>query len=61
VRENTIGVVSPDFTAEGMAGVLNRLTLDDINRFKQNANEAAKKMNAEFNKQLFLNALAEIL
>ncbi len=56
-----IGVISDDFTAESMAKALKPLTLDDINRFKSNADAAAKKMNAQFNKAVFQSALNNII
>ncbi len=56
-----IGVVSEDFTAQGMANALNMLTLDDVNQFKLNSNEAASKLNADYNKSLLLKALDEII
>jgi hypothetical protein len=57
VTQHNIGVVSADFTAEGMASALNKLTLEQLNKFKQNAHEAASKMNAAFNKTVMLQAL----
>jgi hypothetical protein len=56
-----IGVVSEDFTALSMASALSKLSLSDINRFKENANRAAGEMNAGHNKSLLLKALKEIL
>lgn len=56
-----VGIVSPDFTAYGMAHVLQTITLDDINRFKKNTDAAAKQLNAEYNKTLLLEALKKIV
>jgi hypothetical protein len=61
VNTHDIGVVSEDFTAEGMAKALNRLTIEDVTRFKQNTDSAAKKMNAGYNKKIFLDALSLIM
>jgi hypothetical protein len=61
VTQHDIGIVSPDFTAEGMASVLTHLDLDHLNEFKKNANAAASKMNAEFNKAVLLEALHKIV
>ena len=56
-----IGVVSEDFTAEGMANALNKLTMDQVNQFKQNSDEAAKKLSSDNNKSLLLKTLQEII
>jgi hypothetical protein len=56
-----IGVVSDDFTAQGMAHTLNKLMLADINRFKENSTEAASRLSADYNKSLFLETLNQIL
>lgn len=57
----SIGVVSNAFTAESLAVELNKLSLDDISRFKKNAHLAAGEMNAQYNKVLFLNAIKQII
>jgi glycosyltransferase involved in cell wall biosynthesis len=49
VRQYSIGVVADDFTAENLAKKLNQLSKMDIERFKKNASEAAKDLNAEAN------------
>lgn len=60
-NSSQIGVVSDDFTAESMAKALGPLTLDDINRFKSNADAAAKTMNAQRNKTVFLSAIRKVV
>lgn len=60
-RDHEIGVVSLDFTVQGMARSLQTITLDEINRFKRNTDAAAKQLNAEYNKTLLLDALKKIL
>jgi hypothetical protein len=55
-----IGIVSKDFTAQGMAEELNKLTMTSINLFKENAHGAAEKMNSDKNKELFLQTLKKI-
>lgn len=61
VQQFKIGVVSENFTAEGMAAALAKISLDELNHFKQNTNVAASKMNAEKNKLLFLETLKKIV
>lgn len=53
-----IGVVSKEFTGASLAEVLQKITLGDVNRFKNNAALAAKELNADFNKEPLLKALA---
>jgi hypothetical protein len=60
VNRYNIGVVSPDFSAESMAGVINSMTLDDVNTFKENTQKAAQEMNAGFNKEIMLAELRRI-
>jgi hypothetical protein len=55
-----IGVVCDDFSPQSMADALRSLTLEDVSRFKQNANVAAAKMNAEFNKTILLDHFNKI-
>lgn len=60
-HDHGVGVVSPDFTAKGMAQALQTITLEDINRFKRSTDAAAKQLNAEYNKTLLLDALKKII
>jgi hypothetical protein len=60
VRQAEIGIVSDDFTSDAMASAISALTLQDINRFKQRADIAARQMNAASNKVLFLDALKKL-
>lgn len=55
-----IGVVSEDFTAQGMAHALRKLTLEDINQFKENSNDAASKLSADYNKSLLLKTMDQL-
>lgn len=57
VRQFKIGVVSDDFTAQGMAAAIQKISLDQLNEFKLNTRVAAQQMNAEQNKIVFLAAL----
>jgi hypothetical protein len=60
INDNGIGIVSEDFTAESMANALKNVRPEDVTRFKRNADTAAKRMNASFNKKLFLDALSKL-
>lgn len=60
VTRFTIGVVSDDFTARGMAAAIGKISLDQLNVFKENTNDAASTLNAENNRQLFLDKLKQI-
>jgi len=55
-----IGVVSEDFSAADLAAKLTPLTLQDVSNFKLNAGNAAREMNAQYNKELFLEALQKL-
>lgn len=54
VRETGTGVVADDFRPATLAGLLNKLTAADINRFKQQAHLAAREYSAEKNRETFL-------
>ena len=43
VTDNQVGVVAPECTAEAFAAVLGKLTANDIDRYKSNSHEMAKK------------------
>lgn len=60
VNRYNIGVVSPDFTAQGMASVIGKMSLDDVNLYKRNTQKAAEEMNAGFNKEIMLAELRRI-
>ena len=53
VRQYDLGIVSDDFTPQSMASKLNALTTADIMRFKQNADKAARVLNANNNMAKF--------
>ena len=55
-----IGVVSNGFSPVDLAAKLMPLTLQDVSNFKVNAGNAAREMNAQYNKELFLAALQEL-
>jgi len=47
VNDYELGVVSTDFTPEAMASVLSKLTIKDINKFKENSNKYAYELSAK--------------
>ena len=49
VDEHQLGLVANDFTIDAMAKKLNNLTVEDLNKFKQNSHKAATIYNAENN------------
>ena len=49
VDECQLGLVADDSTIDAMAEILNNLTVEDLNRFKQNSHKAAAIYNAENN------------
>ena len=55
-----IGIVSKDFTAQGFAQELNKLTTADIMKFKENAQHAAEEMNSDINKAQLLQMLSQL-
>lgn len=61
VTENNIGVVTKDFQPKTMAQALNNLTHKDINQFKENAANAAKRLNSEENMQQLKKEIDQLL
>jgi hypothetical protein len=61
VEENKIGVISRDQSIQNMAALLNTLSVEDINRFKQNSLLAAKTLNADVEMVKLTNMYKEIL
>ena len=60
VKRYDIGVVSEDFTAQGMANALKNLTPEDVTRFKMNTQKAAEELSAEHNQVVLLEALRKL-
>jgi UDP:flavonoid glycosyltransferase YjiC (YdhE family) len=54
VRDAGVGVVAADFRPETLAAELNRLTADDVMRFKRAARAAARELSADANREKFL-------
>lgn len=55
------GVVADDFTLEAMAEKLNRLTREEIMRFKENSHKEAPLLCAEANRKLVLRIVRDLL
>jgi hypothetical protein len=61
VRERDLGVVADDFTPEAMARALAPLTPDAIERFKSNAENAARDLSADANRERVLDLADRVL
>ncbi|TLD81364.1 capsular biosynthesis protein [Helicobacter sp. MIT 11-5569] len=61
VKQYNLGIISKDFTPESMAEELNKLTKEQILHYKENANQTAKILNAEREREKILGIIEEIL
>jgi glycosyltransferase involved in cell wall biosynthesis len=61
VKATEAGVVAEDFQPESLAKVINALTADEVNRYKQAAHAAAREYSAETNREKFLAICRRIL
>ena len=61
VRKYNLGIVSEDFTPMALAKELNSLNKDKIDYFKQNAEVAAREINAQNNKVIFNKIVNQLL
>ena len=61
VQEYNLGIIAKDFSAKEMAKSLNSLTKEQILQYKENANQAAKILNAEREGEKLLRILEEVL
>lgn len=61
VEKYNIGVVAEDFTAEGLAKKIKRLTKQDIINYKNNAVKVSKLENAEKYKAFYLSEIQTLL
>lgn len=52
VQAHNLGVVSPDFAPATLAGLLNRLTPEDIENYKAQAHQAARVLNSDHTDEL---------
>jgi hypothetical protein len=61
VREHGLGVVSDDFSPESFARTLSALAPEGIDRFKKNADAAARALSAESSRRTLLDLTARML
>lgn len=61
VKENNLGIVTEDFEPKTMALALNKLTQNDINHYKENAANAARRLNSEENMQQLKKEIDKLL
>lgn len=61
VRENDLGIVAEDFSAEALARALAGLGADEIDAYKQNSHAAAPMLSAEQNADRFLQLIARVI
>jgi len=52
VHAHNLGIVSPDFAPATLAGLLNRLTSEDIENYKARAHQAARLLNSDHTDEL---------
>ncbi|MBX7491583.1 capsular biosynthesis protein, partial [Helicobacter sp. Faydin-H70] len=60
VKEYHLGIIAKDFTPQSMAQELNKLTKQDILKYKENANKTARILNAEKEGEKILKILEEL-
>ena len=61
VQQYNLGIIAKDFTPKSMAEELNKLTKQDILKYKENSNKTAKILNAEKEGEKILKILEEVL
>lgn len=61
VRRYELGLVADEFTPASLAEKLNGLSAADIQRFKQNAHRAARKLSAEESRQVLLDVVQSVV
>ena len=61
VKQYGLGVVSKDFTPQSLALEINALSAKNINSFKENAEIAAKEINAEKNNVIMNEIVSQLL
>jgi hypothetical protein len=59
IRKSGAGIVAADFHPPTLAGMMNKLTAADINRFKEAAHRCAEKYSANANRSVFLDVCAK--
>ncbi len=60
VEKYDCGIVSRDFDPRSLAEDLNKLTVEEIMRYKGNSHKAAGELNAEFNKKRMMQIVDEL-
>ncbi|MBX7491575.1 hypothetical protein [Helicobacter turcicus] len=60
VKEYHLGIIAKDFTPQSMAQELNKLTKQDILKYKENANKTARILNAEKEGEKILALLEKV-
>lgn len=61
VESYNLGLAADDFTAEAMALAVRRLTIQDINYYKQNADKNAYRLSADFLSGMLLERMTALL
>lgn len=61
IEKSDCGLVSSDFTIESMAEKLNSLSIEEINKYKENSNVAARNFCAEKNNAVFNTEIFRLL
>jgi hypothetical protein len=61
VKEYQCGVVSDEFSIRSMAKILNKLSSEDIMKFKERSHEAASDLCAEKNKETVLSIVRNLI
>ncbi len=61
VNNHQLGVVSQDFTPQGLAKKLNQLTASDLTHYKNNANAVAHQLSAEQNEKIMTDLVKQLI
>lgn len=60
VKKYNIGIVNEDYSYEGLAHKLNKLTVEQIRTYQKNSDLCAAEVSAEKNAQIMLNSLKSL-
>ncbi|MCP4397486.1 MAG: glycosyltransferase family 4 protein [bacterium] len=60
-REYNFGVIANDFTVEAMADKLNKLSIEQIQHYKNQSHETAHILSADTNRQIFLELVMKLI
>jgi hypothetical protein len=61
VRKHDLGVVAEDFSAQSMANAISALSPEDILRYKENSDAAARDLSFDAQAPLFLRTVQRLL